>query len=61
MTNRLSNVLNQHTWMALSKQSFSANCTGFVCVRVFEREGGNKEEHVRFRRSRPEGDSAAHM
>lgn len=44
MTNHLSNLLNQHTWMAQSKQSFSANCRARVCVCVFERERGGNEK-----------------
>lgn len=46
MTNHLSNLLNQHTWMAQSKQSFSANCRARVCVRVWARERGKWKERM---------------
>lgn len=37
MTNHRSNLLNQHTWMAQSKRSVFANCTGWECVSVSHR------------------------
>lgn len=48
-TNHLSNLLSQHTRMAQSKQSFSANCTGCNCVFASERERerANTEERMR--------------
>lgn len=63
MTNHLSNLLNQHTWMAQSKQSLFANCTGCKCVFASEREREGKEKRERewFSQSGPEGDSVAHM
>lgn len=45
MTNHLSNLLNQHTRTAQSKQSFSANCTGRECVFVSGREGKWKRKN----------------
>lgn len=37
MTNHRGNLLNQHTWMAQSKRSVFANCTGWECVSVSHR------------------------
>lgn len=45
MTDHLSNLLYQHTWMAQSKQSLSANYTGCECVFVREREGKRKRKN----------------
>lgn len=47
MTNHLSNLLNQHTWMAQSKLSLFANCTGWECAFVSKRERGRRKKHNR--------------
>lgn len=44
MTNHLSNLLNQHTWMAQSKQSLFANCTGCDCVFCEQERGRVKKK-----------------
>ena len=39
MTNHLSNLLNQHTWMAQSKLPLFVDCAGCECVFASERGG----------------------
>lgn len=64
MTNHRSNLLNQHTWMAQSKRSVFANCTGWECVSVIHtgREvRGEKKNESYPEQAEPEGDSLPRM